>query len=147
MAGVLLSALWSCGARGRFTRSPQADFLEVPGSYTAVIPSAAFMASAFGPDWASQSLYYSHPIFNKNCEPQMGQRGTSKPLAKGRPVFMFGCTGWSDSTAVYSLEKAQFVTVRINLQQHTIAADAPVKPQIHLEPTVLDDGTLLLRHR
>ncbi len=140
---MVLVGVLSCHRDGRFTRTPEADYLEVRKEYTVLLPRPSFMESAFGPDWQSQSLFYSPPMFSPECQQLMGQPGPKKPLSKLEPVFLLPCTDWPEaSTHVYSLEKRQFVRLRIDLHAHTIKADAPVTP-LYGEPRLLPDGSLV----
>jgi hypothetical protein len=57
-------------------------------------------------------------------------------------VFTLGCTGWEAGSAFfYSVEKAHTVTLRINLRDHFLQADAPTKP--HSPPSFLPDGGMV----
>jgi hypothetical protein len=139
MAAIALSG---CRGQERFTRTAQADFVEVRSEYTVVLAKPSFMEAALGSDWESQSLYFSPPAFSPECQRIMGQRPPWRPRAKGDAVFVVACTGWEDGTAfLYSVEKGQSVTLRINLRAHTMSADAPTKP--NSPPTLLPDGRMV----
>jgi hypothetical protein len=143
LTAVVAISVSGCGAQSRFTRTAQADFFEVRGEYTLVVPQSSFMESAFGSGWESQSLFYSMPMISPEGERILHTPGSRKPLVKGRPVFILPRTGWRDGpSAVYSLETGLFVTLHFNLQAHTINADAPVKP-LYGVPRLLPDGGLV----
>ena len=102
-----------------------------------------FMQSAFGPDWASQSLFYSsnRGITEGGAAAILSSRPRF-PLAKGSPVLLISGTGWPDLyCGVYSLERKQIVGLKINLALNTIVADAATPA---LEPPELrPNGTLV----
>ena len=135
-------SLAGCNRGVRFTRTEQADFLEVRKEYTVVLLHPTFLRAVLGTDWDSQTLFFSPPGFSPACERIMGQRGPYRPLAKGEPVFTLGCTGWEAGSAFfYSVEKAHTVALHINLRDHMLQADAPTKPLS--APRFLADGGMV----
>jgi hypothetical protein len=104
------------------------------------------MQKAFGPDWASQSLFYSsNRGVTKGGAPIHIGSAIRMPLAKGAPVFIISGTGWPDLyCGVYSLERKQFVGLNINLKANTIAAEAPTTPS-YGAPELRPNGTLVFQ--
>lgn len=138
---VLATALAGCNQGARFTRTGQADFVEVRNEYTLVLLRPSFLQAALGSNWESQTLYLNPPTFSPECELITGLR-PFRPLAKGDPVLTLGCTGWETGTALlYSVENGSTVALRINLRAHRIQADPPVKP--NGPPRFLADGGLV----
>ncbi len=130
-----------------FVRTEEAEFFLVRGEYSLVIPHPSFMQASFGADWASQSLFYSsNRAISETGQPFIVNSGTPRqPLVKGTPILIISGTEWPDLyCALYSLERKQFVGLHINLQKHTLTADAPTTPSYGL-PEVLPNGTLTFK--
>ena len=146
VATILAFSASACNSRCRFIRSEQADFLMIRGEYAIVALHPEFAQKILGPDWTSQTLFYRSTYgLDQDGVKAHFSAGLLRPIAKGSILLMCSGDDWSHQLfAIYSLEKRQFVGLRVDLQKGTIQADPPSKPLYNRTPTVLDDGRLLL---
>ena len=134
-------ALASCSRGARFTRTDDADFLEVRDEYTVLLMHPSFLRAALGTKWDSQTLYVNRPAFSSDCQQIMGVQVPFRPLAKGEPTLVLSCTGWDAAVIFYSVESGESVMMHVDLRNHRIQADAPAKHD--QPPRYLPDGGMV----
>jgi hypothetical protein len=141
---VLACTFGSCKRTSSLFSTPDAEVIRVQGRYAVVLPNGATLRSAFGSDWATQSLYYrcNRAVFTDGERGIVNSGTPMQPLAKGQPIFLVSGDDWTDlHVAVYSLERGTFIGFTIDFLKPSISVSAPTRPK-YGTPSILPSGQL-----